>query len=419
MKSDGKQEAQSVDGAKPARQPQAASIEVFRATALFFACLVYGLFGSPTPDGFGIAEGIVGFFLVIAVGVFMPLGQFFQKGLPFWIRMGHVFLLFGLIVPLSVGVMAGQNTGAILRDLIPFIFLFLPVFMYPTIQDRPKACVVILSGVLFIGLLFSVRSLSLRVSSGDALLYLENMPTVLFACLFLIGSAFRASFQGLSLLRSGSFYLALLISIIPFLSMFYSFQRASVGAVILFVSAMLIYSFARSPGRAFNAVMLAFIGGSVLFLTLGHSDVLNELYSSFGTLEDKTHKVGFNNRAQEFRAVWDVITANQMSFLFGQGWGAQFESPAVGGLSVNFTHNFFSYFLLKTGLLGMVCATAYIAGLLGVLIRVNLKNPAFGLALLAPILIDLTLYASFKSLDFGLTLLLIPLALIYSKKSNI
>lgn len=401
------------------RPRKSASLDVLRATALFFGCIIYGIFGSPTPDGFGIAESLVGFFLVIAVGVFMPIGQFFQKDLPFWMRMGQVFLLFGLIVPLGVAIMAGQDMGSVLRDLIPFMFLFLPIFMYPTFKDSAQACILVLSGFIFVGLLFSMRSLFLRFSSGDALLYLENMPSVLFACLFLIGSAFRSAFKGASLLRSGGFYTAIVIAILPFLSMFYSLQRASVGAVFLFIFAMLVYTFVRAPGRALNIVILVLIGGSVLFLTLGDAPILQDMFASLATFEDKTHKVGFNNRAQEFSAVWDVVTTNQATFLFGMGWGAQFDSPAVGGLSVNFTHNFFSYFLLKTGLVGVVCASAYILGLCAVLVRVTLKNPAFGLALMAPILIDLTLYASFKSLDFGLTLLMIPLALIYSKKSNI
>lgn len=398
---------------------ESADVEILRGIALFLACIIYGIFGSPTPDHFGIAEGIVGILLILAVGILMPIKQFFISNLPFWLRMGQVFLVFGLSVPLSVAVMSGQEAGAITRDLIPFAFLFLPILMYPALEKSTQARILMLSGIVLIGLLFSIRSLSLRASSGDALLYLENMPSVLFACLFLIGAAFSAAFRGVSPVRSGIFYMTLALALLPFLAMFYSLQRASIGAVVFFTMAMLCYTFIRSPGRAMNVVMLVLIGVGVLFLTLGHQGILSEISGSFAALEDKSQKVGLNNRMQEFSAVWDMVTRDQNNFLFGMGWGAQFYSPAVGGLSVNFTHNFFSYFLLKTGLIGVLCASAYIVGLLGVLVRAILKNPALGLALLAPILIDLTLYASFKSLDFGLTLLMIPLALLYSEKSKI
>jgi hypothetical protein len=49
------------------------------------------------------------------------------------------------------------------------------------------------------------------------------------------------------------------------------------------------------------------------------------------------------------------------------------------------------------------------------LIRLVFREPVIGLALAAPIFIDVFLYASFKSLDFGLMLLLIPSLLIYMR----
>jgi len=74
--------------------------------------------------------------------------------------------------------------------------------------------------------------------------------------------------------------------------------------------------------------------------------------------------------------------------------------------------------LLKTGVCGLLLAGAYILGLLERLARVVLQNPFLELPLAAPVLIDLTLYASFKSLDFGLVLLMISATLIYSKTSE-
>jgi hypothetical protein len=78
-------------------------------------------------------------------------------------------------------------------------------------------------------------------------------------------------------------------------------------------------------------------------------------------------------------------------------------------MRVNYTHNFFSAMLLKTGLIGMALAVVYIAGLftsLGRLVRAVL---ILTLAIAGPLLIDVILYASYKWLDFGLLLLILSI----------
>ena len=61
---------------------------------------------------------------------------------------------------------------------------------------------------------------------------------------------------------------------------------------------------------------------------------------------------------------------------------------------------------MKNGLIGLVLGGVYIGGLLRVLFARLGASYIVVLALAAPILIDVFLYASFKSLDFGLVLLL-------------
>jgi hypothetical protein len=167
------------------------------------------------------------------------------------------------------------------------------------------------------------------------------------------------------------------------------------------------YFFYKAPYKALGALFLGVI--ALYAVDISFACVSTSLW-------EKTRSVGLNMRPQEMAAVWDIMSADPMTLLFGIGWGGVFNSPAVGGLAVNFTHNFFSSMFLKCGLFGVILSSAYIAGLLERLVRVIKKNPVFGLALAAPILIDLTLYASFKSLDFGLVLLMIPASLIYFRQ---
>ncbi len=389
----------------------------YRAIFLFGMCLVYAIVGSPTPDRFSVVEAVLGVFLALSIGIAHLRGLLVRSaGHRFWKSAAQVFLVYGLTVPLLVGALYGHGILSMLRDVVPFICWFLPLFCLPVIRARPRYFRTTLLGIILIGLLFGLRSLVIRfdVSCGfnawcaeEGLLYLENMPTVLFACLLLLGSAITYGVRKLSLGHVFVFYALVSLALIPLLAMIFTLQRASVGAMVLYIVSVYVYFFYKVPLKALGALVLGIIALYVVNISFEWV---------FMSLWDKTRNVGLNMRPQEMAAVWKVVSANPVTFLFGIGWGGQFNSPAVGGLVVNFTHNFFSFILLKCGLFGVVLCSAYIAGLLERLLRVIKKNPVFGLALAAPILIDLTLYASFKSLDFGLMLLMIPASLVYFRQ---
>ncbi len=386
----------------------------YRIICLFFACLIYAIAGSPTPDSFGWAEISVGALLALSIGIGRARDTILQPNKNrFWRTAGQVFFLYGMSVPVIVGVISGNGSFMIIRDIMPFMFLFLPMFLLPTIRARPHYFRLCLFSVVMIGFVFSLRSLvdhffdGCFLWCGRDLLYLENMPTVLLACLFMIGAAMSFIMRGVKSFNLIMFSILIILSIVPFAAMVITLQRASVGAVVLYVLCIYGYFFFKSPARAMSLFVILVTALSLLNISF---------ISAFDALWDKTARVGLNMRPQEFEAVWSVVTASPHRFLFGIGWGGHFSSPAVGGLSVNFTHNFFSTILLKMGVLGVVFCISYIAGLLERLMRVVLKNPVLGLALAAPILIDLTLYASFKSLDFGLVLLMISSSLVYLRQ---
>ena len=389
-----------------------------RIFSLFMACVVYAFFGSPTPERFGVVECIVGVLLAYSIGlggVYDVMTRQQLENRRFWKNSGQVFLLYGLSVPVLVGVIGGYGVAALLRDIIPFLFLFLPLFLNRVVRGDSKNFKAIFFAVILIGLVFSLRSLSMRfelfcpIWCSSELFYLENMPSVLFACLFLIGLAFHSLMHNVSVRASTVFLVLLMLSLLPILSMILTLQRASLGAVLVYVVVMIILSFCRMPLRSVRVIVALSV--ALLIINISFSNV-------FSVLMTKNEKVGFNMRPQEIAAVWEVVSVNPMNLLFGLGWGAQFNSPAVGGLSVNFTHNFFSSILLKSGLLGIIFALSYVLGLLERLSRVIIKSPMIGLAITAPVLIDLTLYASFKSLDFGLLLLMISSSLVYLRESE-
>ncbi|PCJ98211.1 MAG: hypothetical protein COA45_08670 [Zetaproteobacteria bacterium] len=388
----------------------------YRAICFFTACIIYAVAGSPTPDNFGWVEVFIGLFLALSVGIGRARDAILQPlKNRFWKTSGQVFLIYGLSVPLVVAALSGHSITVILRDVFPFLFLFLPMFLLPLIRARPAYFISGIFVILLIGFLFSLRSLVMHfipgcpLWCGDELLYLENMPTVLFACLLMIGSAMTFIMRGITIKNIIIFSGLIFLSLIPIAAMEITLQRASLGAVVIYIIVIYGYFLNKSPARALSL----FVIGAITLLVLNLS-----FSSSFHALWVKTSTVGLNMRPQEFEAVWSVVTSSPYRFLFGIGWGGHFSSPAVGGLSVNFTHNFFSTVLLKTGILGIIFCISYIAGILERLSRVVLMNPVLGFALAAPILIDLCLYASFKSLDFGLVLLMISSSLVYLRQSE-
>ena len=135
----------------------------YRAICLFAACLIYGIFGSPTPNVIGWPEVVVGGLLALSIGIGRARDALLYPATRrFWKSSGHLFLLYGLSVPLCVAVMNGHSLSAVIRDVFPFLFLFLPLFLLPLIRARPYYFRSTLCAILLIGLLFSLRSLAMR-----------------------------------------------------------------------------------------------------------------------------------------------------------------------------------------------------------------------------------------------------------------
>lgn len=393
------------------------SIKDIRIFALLAAIGVYAFFGSPTPDYPGLPEIITGFFLVIAVG-FSGLRQSIDgvagAKAVFWHDSGKMLLFYGLSVPLLISVMRGHDETLILRDLIPFLFFLLPLFLYSVIKEKPGCAPAIAVAIILLGLVFSMRALAAAfpfnlleiyfLPPQGELFYFANAPSVLFAALILTGLAGEKIMNARSVRLLIVPLVFLFAALLPFAAMAISVQRATLGAAVLYLATLMLIALWKKPGKAVRVFAAA-------ALIIGAA--FPDLYEIWSILGRKNALVGLNMRAQEAFAVWSAVSETPLTLLFGLGWGGSFHSPAVGNLSVNFTHSLLTSALLKTGLVGFGLTLLYLAGLTGWLLRIVFQKPVIGFALLMPIIIDVFLYASFKSLDFGLVLLLIPASVLY------
>ena len=98
------------------------------------ALFIYGVWGSPTPNNPNWVEVMIAILLVFAIG-FKPLYQTIRIR-PFektqrWRTITQFFFLWGLFVPLSIGLLKASPLDTIFRDLVGFIFLCFPLFGEP------------------------------------------------------------------------------------------------------------------------------------------------------------------------------------------------------------------------------------------------------------------------------------------------
>jgi len=384
--------------------------------ASFFLCaaiLIHGAFGTPTPDAAGFAEILIGTLLVITVGAGSLYGLIHHISATGWVRSGQYLLIYGVSLPLLVGLTAGHNLSLVLRDIIPFLFMLMPLFFRHTLENAGQGRVrlVLTLAIAGAGFLFAARVIvpflhysyekGVRALAPADPFYLANAPTVFFAALMLLGMAGIFLYRGGVSVRMVLTALGLVsLSLVPLSAMMLVEQRASAGAIILSCLILVGIGMVKKPGRmvpVFLALALAVMAG------------WDTLYFLASSLTEKTSIVGFNSRAQEMAAIVKSVWGSPWAVLFGKGWGATFESPAVGGIRVNFTHSLLTTYFLKTGLLGLALVGFYLVRLGLLLWPVLWRYPLIALAIGAPFAIDVFLYASFKSLDFGFLLMLIPM----------
>jgi len=367
-----------------------------RFLAFALALLIYAGFGSPTPDVLGWVEISVGVLLLCGIGVDgLRFAVFPAKNGLFWRQTGQGLLVYGLVAGFVMAVMGGNDFRLIVRDVIPFLFLMMPLFLYPFAREQNAHWIAVL--MCAVGVIFSLR-IWLQLDA-DALYYLGNSPLVLFAALMGIAFGVERISKGLSVRHFAIAAVFFVVAAIALLPMVVTLQRASLGYAGLFSVVILLLQFRRYPRRVLFVSLVFVI--PVLSYVFVQADVV------WMALQEKTSLYGANMRVQEWMAVWSVITGSPLTFLFGQGFGAVFESPAVADIPVSFTHSLLSSMLLKIGVFGLLACVVYLVALAREGFKVLNAVPMIGFALAGPVVIDVFFYAAYKSLDFGLILALV------------
>jgi hypothetical protein len=373
----------------------------FSLLCLFAAMALYALAGSPTPDDPGITEIIIGLLLVGAAGV-GALRRFrrLDKTESIFLRTMHLFFLTGLSVPLIVGVFYGHAPALILRDVLAFLFLCLPLFVADIVEEDKTGRILLPLMMVLTGIVYSIRTLipafNIWVPEGE-LLYLSNSPLVLFAAIVCV-CAIWVALSKLTLRSVLLSLIALLGLSVIIAAMLLDVQRATIGAIVITVLILFGLTFIRAPRQVLLPVAVTVIVGVIFYPFL---------MDAFEALARKTAHVGMNMRLQEVEAVFARLASDPFGLFLGTGWGGTFASPAVGLLDVNYTHSLLSTMFLKGGLLLLSVTFIMCVAALHQIFLIFQQDSQRGLMLFWPFVIPVFLYASHKSLDFGLLLLLI------------
>lgn len=428
------------------------------AVPIVAALLLYGSGSQPAPIEFGWVEMLVGGLLLVCVSpraiwrllcgggesattTHLP----FIQNTPAVVSWAFYLLLWP---PLLRGIWMDAPAWSILRDVISLLFLFLP-FVWSTpngkmsgsnfpVSDPPGSgppgygapdhntglrhaspmVQALTTGLILAGILFAGRwwheeahwgfgAIGLRAFEQGMANYL-NSPTVLLAGITLpfIGFALATPHPaplgrtslGRRWLGIGMGALCGIAALLCLGALAAAVHRAALLLIILAGIVFVIWSGQRSPWG-----LLLLVAGFALLLTWLPEPVPGVI----AHLIAKSHLVGDNTRIAELEAVLEVIRRNLPAFLLGDGWGAAFVNPAVGGWRVTYTHNFLSYLLLKAGVVGLVGGTLWLAALGPAIWRLGRRLPLPTFLLLLPLLPSLLLHASFKYLCFGLLVTLI------------
>ena len=383
---------------------------------LVLALLLYAFLSDPTPDNPGVTEALIGMFLVlyvgvqrgIAVGAGLLLGKASSTAMEVVGSLAFVYLLW---VPLIIGLVEGWDPVDIVRDVIPHIYLFVPLFFYQRMIGSRWRWEVILAGLLaVVGVSLSIRFLIIAgamlqeigtASFGfDMFLKLSSDPSVLFVAIFLPLMAVRTwkfsqplrVFSSLVMFSGGIIALAALAATV---------SRGPLGlALISFIVFFVVY-FGRSGAN--------FLFGVVLF-SIAFYFLYEQISGTIGLLIGKQEQVGLSQKDVEFLAVISDVSSSWVQSVFGKGWGALFYGPTHPRTGFSFTHMLLSYTLLKSGLIGTFLIFAFGLTFLPAAMRLAKRNVALFLAIGAPVMYGVILNPQFKFLTFGLLLALLAVA---------
>ena len=396
-----------------------AKIVDIRLLLLVAATLVYATFSDPTPDTISWAELAIGASLVVLVGIGRGLGIVSGARLVLAeqsqiTQVRNLAFIWLLLVPMAVGAFRSASANELVRDLIPMLFLFLPLLVGERLEsaDRRSASTWLVWTAVASGVILATRHLFVTQSSlvqigegfySEHSLYLSTDSFVHFAAALLLIMGFRqlvrfrakSAVIGVAMIAGGLFCLGVLA------------LKGHRGPVVLVLAALFAYIL-TAPGLGGRIRIRLLIAGSISLgiMWVAYGETLIRLADLFLA---KHEAVGISNRDAEFLAIVDIVFRDTFTGLFGLGFGSVYESPAASA-TVNFAHWIGGYVLLKAGLVGALLVTAYFLTFWRPFVSLVRAHSVLAFAVAGPLLVGVTISGSYRFLSYGILLSILHMA---------
>ena len=390
-----------------------------RLLLLIVTIITYAAFSDPTPDQISWAELLMGGCLVALVGP--GRGLSIASGARLVLiedehvtRIRNIAFVWLMLVPLVVGTMRSASATDLVRDLIPMLFLFLPLLVGETLEsrDRRPVSVWLVRAASLGGLILALRHLLITQSSLEQIgegfysehsLYLSTDSFVHFAAAYLL----LEGFQRLVSLRLKSVVLAVGLILGGLFCLGVLALKGHRGPVILVIGVLFLF-FVIAPGLGARMKFRVLAAGAAACIVawLAYGDILLRLADLFLA---KHEAVGISNRDAEFLAIVDIVFRDTFAAIFGLGFGSVYESPAASA-TVNFAHWIGGYVLLKAGLIGVILVILYFLTFFGSFLRLLRRESVLALGLIGPLLIGVTISGTYRFLSYGVLLTILHIA---------
>jgi len=398
------------------------------------------IFSYPMPPKIGVVEVIMGTGLTIGsllLGFTLVMRE--GKNLKLFVLCVSYFLL----APLLVGVLHSNNPSNVVRDVAPLMFMVvipLLIILLPQDRNTPYRLRALLLAILTVGLVSAIQFhygilQIFGTMSGYVSRYGTVIPdSVLDKFVSFILRSFMLIFKNIEYTYNDDFQMlmvkcqdpAILFSAIYLLCLGLTFilvkpRRLSFGLLALSGGWLCVYEFTALGMRAFSGLTVLSLIIYVIYLTklkripksnlivagiLGLSLTYTQVVNFAAQLWAKHQAAGLSSRPEELYAVFGAISESFITLLFGVGWGGLLINPIYQGSTSRFTHSLISYWLLKTGVVGVAVMVLFVTLLFR---RVNLGDVwasshrlAVFLAASSVIIIGLFFEPTYKMLSFGL-----------------
>ena len=395
----------------------------FKNIIFLLICVLFGFFSTPTPDSITIIEISIAFLLVVFISPINIINSIYSFSSKIYNGSWFALIVFLLVTNLTfIGFFNGvyyRENGItdFVRDFIPILYLLIPFFLFSNIEnsddlERDNLIKLVCIGLLIISMgyiyqfisgdNFNINAIGVSLILGDSLDNIMQDPSITFGLMYSFGMMVYF-LDNKKLFNALLFILPQLLILTCLLA---SVLRAPIGLFIM-LSLFFITKVLVSKKKY---MMLA--SGLLLipFLIVYNLDIIESFFSLF---IDKNISVGLSGRDAEIMTVISSIE-NSYDLIFGFGLGATLPDIHNYG-SVRYTHNFFVFILMKFGLLGLITFCIVVYKSINVFIisilfsNTNTRNFITMTAIVAPLIISLFFEPMYKSLSFGLVILLITI----------